>query len=29
LLAGFVVTMTVYWGAMWFRPAPKPSVEKL
>jgi ATP synthase protein I len=28
LLAGFVVTMKVYWVAMWFRPAPKPSVEK-
>lgn len=25
LLVGFVVTMKVYWGAMWFRPARKKS----
>lgn len=29
LLAGFVVTMKVYWVAMWFRLARKSSVEKL
>ena len=29
LLAGFVVTMKVYWVAMWFRLAPKASVKKI
>ena len=28
LVAGFVLTMKVYWVAMWFRLAPKPSVKK-
>ncbi|MDB5930356.1 MAG: putative synthase protein [Polaromonas sp.] len=28
LLAGFVVTMKVYWVAMWFRPARKDSIKK-
>ena len=27
LLAGFVVTMKVYWVAMWFRPARKNSIN--
>ena len=27
LLAGFVVTMKVYWVAMWFRPARKESIK--
>ncbi|MDB5886007.1 MAG: putative synthase protein [Polaromonas sp.] len=27
LLAGFVVTMKVYWAAMWLRPARKKSVN--
>jgi ATP synthase protein I len=27
LLAGFVVTMKVYWAAMWFRPERKKSVN--
>ncbi|MDB5870422.1 MAG: putative synthase protein [Polaromonas sp.] len=27
LLAGFVVTMKVYWVAMWFRPARKKSIK--
>ena len=27
LLAGFVVTMKVYWVAMWFRPAHKNSIN--
>ena len=28
LLAGFVVTMKVYWVAMWFRPGRKESIKK-
>ena len=28
LLAGFVVTMKVYWVAMWFGPARKKSINK-
>lgn len=28
LLAGFVVTMKVYWVAMWLRPARKESIKK-
>jgi len=27
LLAGFVVTMKVYWATMWFRPARKDSIK--
>lgn len=27
LVAGFVVTMKVYWVAMWFRPARKDSIK--
>ena len=27
LLAGFVVTMKVYWAAMWFRPGRKKSIK--
>lgn len=29
LLAGFVVTMKVYWAAMWFRSARKDSINKI
>jgi len=29
LLAGFVVTMKVYWVALWLRPARKTSVKKI
>jgi ATP synthase protein I len=29
LLAGFVVTMKVYWAAMWFRLARKDSINKI
>lgn len=29
LLAGFVVTMKVYWVALWLRPARKTSVRKI
>ena len=29
LLAGFVVTMKVYWVAIWLRPARKNSVGKI
>ena len=29
LLAGFVVTLKVYWVAMWLRLAPKASVKKI
>ncbi|MFC5522177.1 ATP synthase subunit I [Polaromonas jejuensis] len=29
LLAGFVVTMKVYWVAMWLRPASKTSVKNI
>ena len=28
LLAGFVVTMKVYWVAMWLRPGRKKSLNK-
>lgn len=28
LLVGFVVTMKVYWVAMWFRPGRKESIKK-
>jgi ATP synthase protein I len=28
LLAGFVVTMKVYWVAMWLRPTRKESIKK-
>jgi ATP synthase protein I len=28
LLAGFVVTMKVYWVALWLRPARKESINK-
>jgi len=28
LLVGFVVTMKVYWAAMWFRSARKDSIKK-
>lgn len=29
LLAGFVVTMKVYWVAMWLRPARKESIKRI
>lgn len=29
LLVGFVVTMKVYWAAMWFRSARKDSINKI
>jgi ATP synthase protein I len=29
LLAGFVVTMKVYWVAMWLRPGHKESVDRI